>query len=485
MSSIVKRAEHWKHPDGNRATVAALAGCLKLGLDYIVDDPTKVYPSTDFKSGITMELLAKYKNMLKAFMALDRRGGYMGQGDVANGLTLALDDDPGKMDAFKKNLGLGVPVEDGISQVAYVIRVMLGHCRAAHDNVGAHEGHLCEDLCVHGLDKVDPSDSKTKSRLKYFRFRYPDSGIPAIGHCDFSRFRCSGSGDGVGWHTLQEIFNEMEMTKGAISDVKKVRREQRLACRQNPFIHFRTQKSEELPNTDDDTPEPEAPSRISTRYDPKMRLALMLLSDGNESLADRYIRGDRGFIKAEWFSPPYTTELEIANIFLTTEGRISTREQTGEHPAVMKKPASNQARSSRTLPVKEEPGDGDDAEQDAADNGDCVEEDAQAPPGDDEEGRWFVVKVLAGCQSSVLMLASANNSTDKAQILQVLDNTMIEHPSGWTAREVATEVANQLMVMPTIGDWDNETAVKGNHAMIEHFRTHAKRLKREVLARIH
>ena len=122
------------------------------------------------------------------------------------------------------------------------------------------------------------------------------------------------------------------MSKVAASGISAAaeQRQRRLAARPHPFVCFRT---EEETNHDDDDEEGEA-EVVATFFDGTA--ALKMFANGEKALADQYLPGDDGFVKAYWANDKSTMTLELPNKLLKDGKLLSSDYDTAAAmPAVL------------------------------------------------------------------------------------------------------------------------------------------------------
>ena len=82
----------WRHSDGIKATILAIACCLTEQIAYLVEVNIDVIASSDMKLGIDIDKIMMVAATIKALVDLDPRGGIFLQTDVEEALVLELDD---------------------------------------------------------------------------------------------------------------------------------------------------------------------------------------------------------------------------------------------------------------------------------------------------------------------------------------------------------------------------------------------------------
>ena len=148
-------------------------------------------------------------------------------------------------------------------------------------------------------------------------------------------------------HPLCSVFKLFGTSSTGDADPRKARRQQRLASKPNPFMHFRVAE----PDAEADS-EPEV-SIITKWYDGKA--ARMLFSDGTESIADKYVEGALGFVEAVWLSPPATFVLDIANWRLNEDGNIQDARPPAPAKRLPKPKKRRLGKKTVVVVTKEEP----------------------------------------------------------------------------------------------------------------------------------
>ena len=229
------RAGYWSLPDGDEATIAAIARAVQSHAPILLQVLDEVYTSIDFKTGLDMELLEKHSQLLTRLVELDPRGAIMGQQQMVAGLKAAYSG-CGLDDQLRAACLLKAKSSDEILEMqAYKIRCMGSHIREKHDS---HK---------------------------------PGTSLPP-------------------W--LQKLFDMMRKGR-QVENHKKSRRQERLWKRPCPFTQYR----EDEP-TNDEVPEEEQQATMVSKCWTGSA-AVLLRADGNTERADLYEHGPRGFIVAK------------------------------------------------------------------------------------------------------------------------------------------------------------------------------------------
>ena len=141
------RAVNWLAPSGE--TGEAIAGALKECSRELLLLGSDIYPSMDMKKDIDTQLLEARAPILEKLLALDTRGGYFGQGDVLDGVRLAIK--AAGLDGSWQTKGNDYEV------TAYKLRVMLAHVRMK-------VGDACSPPLKALIDHIDQKKSKNVER---------------------------------------------------------------------------------------------------------------------------------------------------------------------------------------------------------------------------------------------------------------------------------------------------------------------------------
>ena len=143
------------------STVTAIAACLRPlgGLNL------EMYSSTDMKTGIDNDNLQDHKRMLLALFGSDARGGYFAPKALHEAVGVALSE---KRDEFALECtNANLPYNEGVSTVAYFIKVMISHIRLKFDS--SQDGHISEfseyyDILKEGSKVLQSSARKTRRK---------------------------------------------------------------------------------------------------------------------------------------------------------------------------------------------------------------------------------------------------------------------------------------------------------------------------------
>ena len=120
-------------------------------------------------------------------------------------------------------------------------------------------------------------------------------------------------------HPLSSLFKLFGA--GVQKDPRKVRRDQRLQGKPNPFINFRSASSDSQELDLAAAVAEEEEKVIVTKWFTG-QVAKLLLADGSECNADVYRASDSGFIEAVWFNPVAVLVLELPNSRLNGSGQL-------------------------------------------------------------------------------------------------------------------------------------------------------------------
>lgn len=155
-----------------------------------------------------------------------------------------------------------------------------------------------------------------------------------------ARLQCS--------HDLLPKFHQA-LTKGVQNNVsaEAEKRQRRLASRPNPFICFQTEPNE---TANDDDNEAEV---VATYFDGQS--AQKIFSNGDKMLADQYLAGTDGFIRAYWANDKTTMALELPNSMLKDETHNThktTKKQDKTQELKLQTTTSNKKRLKRDLKQK-------------------------------------------------------------------------------------------------------------------------------------
>ncbi len=188
------RVTNWEHPDGAEATTTALATALQPFSQRLVEANIQIYPSTDFKVGLNMEILTANSDMMLPLVNIDNRGGIFGQSALTEALRLVVRSDNLELLLTAKTLIHNKTMDETLALMAYKVRVMLSHVRVKFDS------HVAGTACPPGFDK---------------------------------------------------IFETMSMPRPTTS--RRTRRMERLSSRPNPFLHFRAEDTSQEELDEEDT----------------------------------------------------------------------------------------------------------------------------------------------------------------------------------------------------------------------------------------
>ena len=238
------RASCWQHPDGRTTTREVLAAVVAANATVVGEGGVEIYSTMQMNVEIDPPALKKNEKLLVQLLEIDSRGGIFCQTDVVAALKTGM-----QGMAFNCVSADGTKDLDEAMQIcSYMIRVMLSHLRTSYDNASCHESHVLSNLFKHMKSST---------------------------------------------------------TSAQNSDAKRLRREERLKTRPNPFIHFRDTIAS---TTTDAAPMPEEEVMVTCYYDAPNLRSVMLMSDGSTQTADLYNRGANGFITCHWLKPVHCFE---------------------------------------------------------------------------------------------------------------------------------------------------------------------------------
>ena len=252
--------------------------------------------------------------------------------------------------------------------------------------------------------------------------------------------------DNTSSHSEHPLANVFARVRGTTTvDLKKQRRDERLRQRQTPFVAFRDREAQPAEEDDDD----DEPTTVAAYFCPKQRKGVMLLSDGTTQFADKYERGDRGFVTCVWHHPEYWCESEVPNMFLR-DGRVLEAPAT----TVMRRPASRKKKDEEE--AEEEDTDSvalvlsDSSEKGEEEEEDRKDEEANKEDADkaQREGGTFF-KLAAERKGSTLVVCSEGRCKDKAQILHVTLAACAR--SALSPRQVCEKVADHMCSLDRYG----------------------------------
>lgn len=216
-----------------------------------------IYTTSNMNGDQDQVALLSAKGFLLELVQLDPRGGVFSHGDMTAGLAGAIQTMQ-QRSAFPAS---EEDFEDTVGVMSYRARVMTSHLRQSFDSSTHHEAHALAEL---------------------FAVMRPGAWSP---------------------------------------ESKRTRRDDRLHVRPHPFLNFREQMASDDDSRALEINVTEEPTKVTAYYDAKNMKARMLLSDGSEIAADRYMKGEAGFICAEFLQPQHILTTEVPNVFLK-DGRI-------------------------------------------------------------------------------------------------------------------------------------------------------------------
>ena len=368
------RTPAWEHADGPAASVRALAAVLEPWAQELVDANINLYPSDDFKVGLSSEHLQKYNNLLLALIKLDPRGGLFGHLVMTEAVAAAIRFSDLQQVLVAKALAVGRPVDEVKSLIAYKLRVMLAHIRSKFDS------------------------------------QTPGSSLPG----------------------LEQVFEVLQSPARA-THARKARRIERLGHRPHPFVHFRTQATEDE--------EPMHLAIVSKFFDGKV--ARILREDGSQTSADMYKPGPNGFVIAKWVEEQEELELEVPNS-CCKEGLLQIGMAAEK---VMKKPAAMQAEAASSSHDPSGDVENKEKDQEAVKKGEeeeALEQEEEEQADENEvEGKQheFEFKVVAGHGTEMTIVVKGIGK-DKAQVLAIRGSTFAG--TDWTPRTACQHIAGEL-----------------------------------------
>ena len=89
--ALLTRSICWRHEDGEAASIAALTSAIRPWAKELATTNCEIYESTDFKTGVQVDMLVEWSPLLKSCLTLDPRGGIFAQGLMETALTTAME----------------------------------------------------------------------------------------------------------------------------------------------------------------------------------------------------------------------------------------------------------------------------------------------------------------------------------------------------------------------------------------------------------
>ncbi len=271
------------------------------------------------------------------------------------------------------------------------------------------------------------------------------------GMCSHIRISFDNATD-VGKHPLAPLLTRM-----VVQDQRIQRRDVR-APRLSPFVQFREPASPAEDESDGD----EEPTTVSFFYNPSVRKAFMLMSDGSEHAADSYSESWFGMVPAHWLCPKKELELDVPNEFLQSGVIVEVANMMPPKPKKKRKRKTTSITKSKATakakPKATSPPEGKATSPPEVIAVASAKPKATSPPkviadadGDmkasfedpfvHETEVWFrTVAELDGW--TVTVNRGPSSIRDKAPIVQVTNTRMADRPS--TAREVCDAIKDSL-----------------------------------------